>query len=63
MITLLSHVGKHRSSLYQASALGPPHKCFTRHMYFCVHIDFTAEELLLACSLYLHSSFSNSIGQ
>ena len=34
MITLLSHVGKHRSSLYQASALGPPHKCFTCHMYF-----------------------------
>ena len=40
MITLLSHVGKHRSSLYQASALRPPHKCFTCHMYFCEHMIF-----------------------
>ena len=36
MITSLSHVGKHRSSLYQASALGPPHKCL---LVICILVN------------------------
>ena len=54
MITLLSHVGKHRSSLYQASALGPPHKCFTCHMYFCEHSIF--ECMISKINTFLHHS-------
>ena len=54
MIALLSHVGKHRSSLYQASALGPPHKCLTCHMYFCEHIIF--ECMISKINTFLHHS-------